>query len=66
MTKEYYTERINELSEQFKAFRKLLCWRSASYRIRQMAKLYAQYHGKTYDEGIEYITGVFEFRELTR
>jgi hypothetical protein len=65
MNKEQYGERMNELATQFNNFKKLLCWRSASHRIRQMAKVQAEYMGKTYDECLTHLIKMFDFKQMT-
>lgn len=65
MTKEQYGERMNDLATQFSRHRKAQCWRCASHRLRQMAKVQAQYMGKTYDECLTRIIKMFDFKEMT-
>ena len=66
MTKEQYGERMNELATQFNNFKKLLCWRSASHRIRQMAKVQAEYLGRSYEDILLHLTKALHFKHLTK
>lgn len=63
MEREHYQQRMEELSSQFKNFRRLHCYKCATDRFRKMARLYAEYKSITFAESLEYLQRLHQFQQ---